>query len=98
MSEYRILAHRKVFKFLKNLKDEKLKNRFKEIIQELSNYPIVLKKFDVEKLEGLERSYRIRVGEYRIIFVVDKKERTVFITHIGKRESIYDTGKRSLKS
>ena len=44
-----ILAHRRVLKFLKNLKDEKLKNKFKEIIQELSNYPIVLKKFDVEK-------------------------------------------------
>jgi mRNA-degrading endonuclease RelE of RelBE toxin-antitoxin system len=60
MSEYRILVHRRVLKFLKNLKDEKLKNKFKEIIQELSNYPIVLKKFDVEKLEELERSYRIR--------------------------------------
>ncbi|MGB9896159.1 MAG: type II toxin-antitoxin system RelE family toxin [Thermoproteota archaeon] len=63
MSEYKILAHRRVLEFLQNLKDEKLKNRFKEIIQELSNYPTVLKKLDVEKLEGLERSYRIRVGD-----------------------------------
>jgi mRNA-degrading endonuclease RelE of RelBE toxin-antitoxin system len=51
MSEYRILVHRRVLKFLKNLKDEKLKNKFKEIIQELSNYPIVLKKFDVKNLK-----------------------------------------------
>jgi len=41
-----------VLKFLKNLKDEKLKNKFKEIIQELSNYPIVLKKFDVKNLKN----------------------------------------------
>jgi mRNA-degrading endonuclease RelE of RelBE toxin-antitoxin system len=32
---------------------------------------------------------------FRIIFVVDKKERTIFITHIGKRESIYDIGKEA---
>jgi len=90
MPEYRILAHKRVLKFLQNLKDGSLKNRLKETIRELSNYPIALKKLDVEKLEGLERSYRIRVGEYRIIFVVDKRERTIFLTHIGKRESVYE--------
>jgi mRNA-degrading endonuclease RelE of RelBE toxin-antitoxin system len=32
-----------------------------------------------------------RVGRYRLIFCVDKKERTVFVTHLGKRESIYES-------
>mgnify|MGYP000081037188 CR=1 FL=1 len=90
MPEYRILAHKRVFKFLQDLKDENLKTKFKEVILELENYPITLRRFDVEKLEGLERSYRLRIGEYRIIFTVNKKERTIFITHIGKRESIYE--------
>lgn len=91
MPEYRILAHRRVIKFLQSLQDEKLKNRFKEIFEELQNYPLALRRLDVEKLEGMKRAYRVRVGEYRIIFVVDKKDRTVFITHIGKRESIYES-------
>ena len=44
----------------------------------------------MEKLEGLKRAYRIRVGEYRIIFLVDKEDKTIYITHIGRRESIYE--------
>jgi len=56
MPEYRILAHKRVFKFLQDLKDENLKIKFKEAILELENYPIALRRFDVEKLEGLERS------------------------------------------
>jgi mRNA interferase RelE/StbE len=90
MLEFKILAHKRVLKFLQNLKDEKLKNKFKEIILELENYPIALRRLDVEKLEGLEKGYRIRIGEYRIIFVVNKKEKKIFVTHIGKRESIYE--------
>lgn len=90
MPEYRVLAHKRVLKFLKNLRDEDLKNRFKEAIARLRDYPVILRRLDVEKLEGLERGYRIRLGEYRIIFVVDKRDKTIFITHIGKRESIYE--------
>ncbi|MEM2154673.1 MAG: type II toxin-antitoxin system RelE/ParE family toxin [Nitrososphaeria archaeon] len=89
MPDFKVLAHKRVLKFLQNIKDDALKNRIKEVIIELEDYPMALRKLDIEKLEGLERCYRIRVGEYRIIFVVDKKQRTIFITNIGKRESIY---------
>jgi len=90
MPEYRVLAHRRVLKFLKQLEDENLKNRLKETILRLKDYPVILRRLDVEKLENLEGGYRVRSGEYRIIFIVDKKEKIIFITHIGKRESIYE--------
>ena len=90
MPEYKVLAHRRVIKFLKNLQDERLKARLKEALAELQNYPIALRRLDVEKLEGLKRAYRVRVGEYRIIFLVDKEDETIYITHIGGRESIYE--------
>ena len=89
MPEYKVLAHRRVLKFLKSLRDERLKARLKEALAELQNYPIALRRLDLEKLEGLKRAYRIRVGEYRIIFLVDKEDKTIYITHIGRRESIY---------
>ena len=89
MPRFKVLAHKRVLKSLQSLRDEKLKDRLKEAIKELEDYPIALRRLDVEKLEGLERSYRIRVGDYRIIFVVDKKEKMIFVTHIGKRGSIY---------
>ncbi|MEM2941321.1 MAG: type II toxin-antitoxin system RelE/ParE family toxin [Thermoproteota archaeon] len=92
MPEYRVIAHRRVYKFLKELRDDDLKNRLKEVLLKLRDYPIILKRIDVEKLEGLEGGYRVRLGEYRIIFIVDKKEKMIFVTHIGKRESIYEKG------
>jgi len=86
---YKILIHRRVIKFLEKMADEELKKRLKEAISYLANYPLVLRRLDIEKLEGLERTYRIRIGNYRIIFHVDKKERTIYVTHIGHRKSIY---------
>lgn len=90
MSRYKILIHRRVTKFLKSLMNKKLKNRMKESIEKLVDYPLILRELDVEKLEGIERTYRIRLGEYRVIFYVDKGQRTIYVTHAGKRESIYE--------
>lgn len=90
MSEFKVFVHRRVFKFLKNLKNDALKNRLKEAILELENYPLALRRLDVEKLEGLERTFRIRVGDFRIIFYVDKREKVIYVTHIGLRGAIYE--------
>jgi len=90
MHEYDVKVHRRAFKFLQSLKNQDLKNRLKEIILELKDYPFVLRRLDVEKLEGLEKTYRVRTGDYRIIFYVDTEERTIYVTHVGKRESIYE--------
>jgi len=90
VSKYKILIHRRVANFLKNLMNEKLKNKIKESIEKLVDYPLILRESDVEKLEGIERMYRIRLGEYRVIFYVDKKQKTIYVTHAGKRESIYE--------
>ncbi|MGB9658947.1 MAG: type II toxin-antitoxin system RelE family toxin [Nitrososphaerales archaeon] len=90
MSKYKVLIHRRVAKFLKSVMDEKLKNKIKESIEKLVDYPIILRELDVEKLEDIERTYRIRLGAYRVIFYVDKRQKTIYITHAGKRESIYE--------
>jgi len=90
VSRYKILVHRRVVKFLKNSMDKKLKNRMKESIERLVDYPLILREFHVEKLEGIERAYRIRLGEYRVIFYVDKRQKTIYVTHAGRRESIYE--------
>jgi len=44
MPEYKVLAHRRVLKFLKGLQDERLKARLKEALAELQNYPIALRR------------------------------------------------------
>jgi len=86
---YNVFIHRKAKKFLESLTEKKLREKIKETIFSLSRYPYVLRELDVEKLVGMEGTYRVRIGDIRIIFVVDKNERTIYVTHIGYRGSIY---------
>jgi len=88
--EYRVIAHRRVHKFISKLKDEKLKTAVKTALKKLQNYPISLKEMDVEKIKGLERTFRIRIGDYRIIFHVGKMERTIYVAHIEARKKVYE--------
>jgi len=41
------------------------------------------------KLLGVESSYRLRVGDYRVIYQVDASEKTVVIYHIRHRKEAY---------
>ncbi len=41
------------------------------------------------KMVGSEALYRIRIGDYRVIYEVQNKILTVFIIEIGHRKDIY---------
>ncbi len=41
------------------------------------------------KLSGTERLYRIRVGDYRIIYQVDTKAEQIIIHYIRHRREVY---------
>lgn len=42
-----------------------------------------------EKLEGTERLYRIRVGDYRIIYEVDTQAKEITVHYIRHRREVY---------
>ena len=44
---------------------------------------------DVKKLHGIPDSYRLRVGDYRIIFYKDDEQLTIRILEIASRGEIY---------
>lgn len=43
----------------------------------------------VEKMAGNENRYRIRVGEYRTIYVIDDGSHLVTVAVIGHRREVY---------
>jgi mRNA interferase RelE/StbE len=43
-----------------------------------------------KKLKGGDNEWRIRVGDYRIIYVVDDTARTVDVTRIAHRREVYE--------
>ena len=89
MPKYKVVAHRRVHKFLSNIKNENLKDTITDHLEKLENYPITLREMDIEKIKGLEKAFRIRIGKYRIIFKVDKTEKTIYITHRSQKKSVY---------
>lgn len=41
------------------------------------------------KLAGTDRHYRIRIGDYRVIYTVDTVEKAIVIQHIRHRKDAY---------
>ncbi|WP_265016618.1 type II toxin-antitoxin system RelE family toxin [Wolbachia endosymbiont (group A) of Andrena dorsata] len=58
----------------------------KAIKERLTVDPINLGEPLHHSLKGLRR---LRVGDYRVVYRVDQSERTVVITEIGHRDTIY---------
>ncbi|MBI5367135.1 MAG: type II toxin-antitoxin system RelE/ParE family toxin [Planctomycetes bacterium] len=44
----------------------------------------------VRKMKGGGRRWRIRVGDYRVIFLIDDAGMLVTVTRIGHRSDVYD--------
>jgi mRNA interferase RelE/StbE len=69
---------------------EKLENNVQErIISALERLRIRPESCDIKRLVGMP-GYRLRVGDYRIIFDIDKNELKILILKIGHRKNIYD--------
>lgn len=45
--------------------------------------------YGVRKLEGEEGLYRIRVGDFRIIYMIEDRRLVVLVVRIGNRRDVY---------
>lgn len=77
---------RQAVKFLKSL-DKKLVLRILSKIEKLKEEPI---QHDSKMVEGYgEKLFRVRVGDYRILYEVDYKKNLIGIVKIDKRARAY---------
>ena len=72
-------------KFLKKLKDKKLLVDLSHKIEELKYNPFPANSKKLKENVG----YRLRFGDYRILYTVDTKREIVEIYKIGHRKDIY---------
>ncbi len=73
-------------KFFKRI-DKKLAERILNKIEELRSNPFPQ---EVKKIEGYtENIYRVRVGDYRILYEVDKGNNLLGIVKIDHRSTVY---------
>jgi len=69
---------------------EGLEGNIKErIITALERLRIRPESCDIKKLIGMQ-GYRFRVGDYRIIFDMEKGKLIILVLQIGHRKNIYD--------
>jgi len=75
-------------KFLKSVKDKTVLKRIENKIDELENNPFPQ---DIERVEGYKnvKVFRVRVGDYRILYFVDYSSSKVYIEKIDKRSRVY---------
>ena len=73
-------------KFLKK-SDRQLAIRIIEKIEVLKNYPVP---HDSKRVVGEASTFRIRIGDYRVLYEVDWNKQLILIDKIDKRSKAYD--------
>jgi mRNA interferase RelE/StbE len=84
VASYNVLIKRSATKELEGL-PPKVRPRIATKIDALGTAP---RPPGVEKLSGQEK-YRIRQGDYRVIYAIDDDARTVTVFKIGHRRDVY---------
>lgn len=80
----KVFLHRRVVKFLEKL-DEKRRENVLRVLKSLEKFPLI--RADIKKIG--EKTYRIRIGELRVIFDYDKEKNAVFVKFVDFRGRIY---------
>lgn len=81
---YSLVLKRSAERELRKVPKEDLR-RITDRIRELANNP---RPIGSEKLSGQDR-YRIRQGDYRIVYAVDDASRVVEVVKVGHRREVY---------
>ena len=84
MPKYTVVITQSVQKYLRKSPDN-LSSKLESAMINLETNP---RPFGYKKLKGRE-AYRIRIGDYRIIYEIEDKILTVIVIDAGNRKEIY---------
>ncbi|KKQ48558.1 MAG: hypothetical protein US69_C0019G0005 [candidate division TM6 bacterium GW2011_GWF2_38_10] len=91
---YEIIFSDEAKKALKKLDDQIISKIFKKTKQLRSEQACAL---NIKKLKSKNNLYRLRVGDYRIIYSIEHAKVIIYIIDIGHRRDIYNKMDRRLK-
>ena len=86
MAGYRLLIKPSAGKEIEALGQKKDRQRIVNRIAALASEP---RPAGSEKLAGAEGRYRIRQGQFRIVYAIDDARRTVEVVKVGHRREVY---------
>ncbi len=85
MAKYRLEVKEKAVKELARVRSD-IGMRLLQSMDSLASDP---RPRQSHKLSGSENSYRLRVGDYRVLYQVDDDTRLVTIFRVGHRREVY---------
>jgi mRNA interferase RelE/StbE len=86
MGSYAVELKPSARKELESLPDSML-GRVVRKLESLADDP---KPAGCKKLKGYKDQWRVRIGDWRVIYIVDDKARLVSVTRIAHRREVYD--------
>jgi mRNA interferase RelE/StbE len=89
MDSYKILWKRSAEKDLRSINKQHIP-RLIEAVESLSDNPFPVQH---RKLFGTNSSYRIRIGDYRVVYQIDSEKKLITVYHIRHRKDIYRKGR-----
>lgn len=84
--EYTLFVNPKIEKELSKI-DHQIALKIRNSIRSLAKDP---RPKGVKKLKGSDQTYRIRVGDYRIIYEIYDSKVLILIVNVGHRKNVYD--------
>jgi mRNA interferase RelE/StbE len=89
VASYKIVIKKSAAKELEEIAGRKDRQRVVERISSLAENP---RPPGAEKLSGVRDKYRIRQGNFRILYEIEDDVLTVYVVKIGDRKDIYRKG------
>ncbi|HZZ95081.1 MAG TPA: type II toxin-antitoxin system RelE/ParE family toxin [Usitatibacter sp.] len=86
MEKYKVLIASSAARELEPVDGKAMRQRVAEAIVELAADP---RHHGVEKLSGSRDRYRVRVGDFRVVYAINEATRVVDVVKIGHRREIY---------
>jgi mRNA interferase RelE/StbE len=86
VGDYAVRVKPSARKELEGLPDEVL-NRVVRKLESLGHDP---RPTGCKKLKGYKDYWRIRVGDWRVVYIIDDEEKAVSVTRIAHRRDVYE--------
>jgi len=93
--KFKVIIHPKVAKLVKKYLTKSQLQKLEEFCKVLEDNPLLVEKFDIKLIKGKRsdigkgKLYRLRLGDYRVFYVILWDEKVVVITDIRRREEAY---------
>ncbi len=90
MASYKIVIKKSAAKELQDIAGKKDRQRLVERIRDLAESP---RPMGAEKLSGARDKYRIRQGNFRVLYEIEDEVLTVYVVTIADRKNVYRRGR-----